>query len=203
MHEPPKADVCSPARLFRVLASAQPRWPVDYRPPGLERFRLEARGLSACEAAHLFDELDRLHTDKRAVIETLDLIALALLADGRQAFASGEEVGALPSYVVNALAMALRDALRVCSPLYRSTDDSAWDRVLREGAAKGANAMVSLALGNCIDEGFSRFTPRPDRFFGVPTIAVTDGQWMAFRAARWFVDSITTKAKPPPMPRRK
>lgn len=200
MHEPPNAATCTPARLFRVLTSGQPRWPLSYRPPGLERFALEARGLSACEAADLFDELDRLERDKRAALLTLDLIALTLLADGRRAFSSPDEVAGLPSHVVTSLGLAVFDALRVCGPLYRSTNDAAWERVLRQGAKE--NPWTASVIGACVDDGPSLIIGRPDRYWGKPVIEITDGQWMAFRASRWFIESITPKPQPKPRTRR-
>lgn len=199
MHEPPAASVCPPARLFRILTSGQPRWPLSYQPPGLERFALEARGLSSCESARHFDEMDRLTREKRAVVSTLDLIAMALLADGRQAFTSADQVGALPSRVVDSLGLAVLRALAVCSPLYRATNDAAWERVLRAGAAE--NWRVALALGGCVDEGPTRLAERPDRYWGRPLIEITDGQWMAYRASRWFLRQLTEKASAPPIPR--
>ncbi len=199
MHEPPAASVCSPAHLYRVLTSGQPRWPLTYQPPGLERFKLEARGLSSCEAGHVFDELDRLEKGVRATAQMLDLVALTLLADGRPAFTSSEQVGGLPTHIVEALGRAVYEALSVCAPLYRSTNDVAWERVLREGAR--ANWRIALALGGSIDEGATRWIDRPDRFWGRPLIEITDGQWMAYRASRWFVDQLPKPQPLPPMRR--
>jgi hypothetical protein len=196
VREPPAASVCSAARLFRVLSSRQPRWPVDFRPPGLERFRLEARGLSAHEADDLFDDFDNYERDKRLALTSPELVAVALLANGQRAFRSAEEVGELPSAVLDPLAAAVHRALAICSPLYGRSTRAAWDAVLRAGAAQTA---VTSALGGCVGEAGSE---RPDLYFGMPLCELTDGQWMAYRAARAHVDSLRPKAAPP-VPRKR
>jgi hypothetical protein len=188
VREPPKASVCSAARLFRILSSRQPRWPIDFKPPGLEHFRLEARGLSAHEADDIFDELERHERDKGVALVSLELVAVALLADGERAFRSTDEVGALPSSVVDPLAASVHRALAICSPLWGRARWAAWGPVLRAGAVQ--SDAIAGALGGCVGEAGA---DRPDRYFGVPICELTDGQWMAYRVARQHVDSLRPK----------
>lgn len=129
----------------------------------------------------------------------MELIALSLLANGRQAFASADDVADLPDHVVLELGNALHGALRIVSPLYGRANSDAWGAVLRAGAA--ASQSIAIPLGGSRDDGPHRTAPRPDRYFGKPLIALTDGQWMAYRAAASYLDDITPKPKA--LPRRR
>lgn len=182
-----------------MLASPVPSWPVRFRAPGFERFRFEARGLSSLAVDAVTDALADTSESARGARIALDLAVLSLHVDGVPAFANAEALGSLPVTLANALVNATHDALEVCSPLYGRSDGGAWHRVLTDGA-RAAMDVVS-ALGGCVDDGPERTTERPDRYFGVPLCALTDGQWMAYRAAREVLEGLRARSRPMAKPR--
>ena len=124
------------------------------------------------------------------------LISKALVLDEPSypsAFASPDEVGSLDDHEIRELAGAVDWALSRIGPTYARSDTAAWKDVLRRGARN--NLAEAYSLGGCVDISMgptSRYTiARPDRYFGVPLVELTDGHWMAYRAARevWEEDS--------------
>lgn len=132
----------------------------------------------------------------------LEVLVLSLWAGDAPAFGSVEEAGALLTGDADALCAEVFDALAVVSPTYARSDVSAWERVLHTGAADPTNVFEALLLGGCIEHGWGGLTPRPDLYFGCPLAALTDGQLMAYRAARAVVSDLTSSAgkgaAPPP-----
>lgn len=192
MVKPPR-DV--PAeRLFRLLLGApRPALPISHRVRGLEDVPLEVRALRPLEEAALYDVVSALeHEESRPRALVAEVVAAALWTPRGPAFSSGEGVGALYDDEADELAAAVLSTLDVISPSYRTADAKAWDDVLAEGARAPANISPALALGGCVEVGW-RATPRPDLYFGLPLRELTDGQWMAFRAARAFVQTLEKK----------
>jgi hypothetical protein len=126
-----------------------------------------------------------------------ELISRALLTDDGPAFATAADVGVLMDFEAMALARDVRAVLDVISPTYARCDVGEWAAALKQGANAGLNWAETLALGGCVDVayGFSsgRLIERPDRYFGVPLADMTDGQWMAYRAALDIVEGLRKK----------
>lgn len=128
-----------------------------------------------------------------------ELLARAVVLEcGRQAFRNGFE---LASLLNEREAVALEDdatrALAIVSPVYSAIDVSAWNRVLVTGASHARNLHTAISLGRCVDVSYGarcrEVLPRPDRFFGVEHAELTDGQWLAFRAARAVVTKMESQ----------
>jgi hypothetical protein len=79
-------------------------------------------------------------------------------------------------------------ALSQCSPLYAVSDATQWHAVLKNGAMHHRNYTMAARVASCVDVvgGFQKAYrhQRPDRWFGLPTCELTDGQLMAYDAAR-------------------
>ena len=113
------------------------------------------------------------------------LTVRALWTSAGPAFATVEQLGALPGDEAAALAQDLFRALSICSPTFTWSDWQAWEAALRRGAEHPSNLSEALAAGACCDQGaFGGSAPRPDRYYGLPVADLTDGQTMAYRAAR-------------------
>lgn len=173
-------------RLFRLLlARPYAVTPIVYRIRGAEHIPLRVRALSASDEMAIAD-VGEARPNTRASACASELVRRALLAPGGPAFASAEEVDQMPIESVLSLAKAVREALNIISPTYALAEVALWDARLKEGAR--ANWSEAIALGGCSDIAFGfksgRLTERPDRYFGLPLADMTDGQWMAYRAAR-------------------
>jgi len=70
----------------------------------------------------------------------------------------------------------------VVSPTYNRSDSAAWGERLRAGASHDSNMAETLLLGQAFD--WTGGGEQPDRYFGAPLADLTDGQLMAYRAAR-------------------
>lgn len=163
---------------------------IAYRVPGLDGVALEVRALRPLEEAAAYDAVTALEPEEarpRALVA--EVVAAALWTPKGRAFKNGEGVGALHEAEADELAAAVLSSLDVISPSYRTADAGAWAARLLEGAKTPSNMSVALALGGCVEVGY-RATPRPDLYFGLPLRELTDGQWMAYRAARKFVQGL-------------
>jgi hypothetical protein len=191
MHGAPPKGI-APARLFRLLlGTPRPHYPLTWRAdaaPDIPLHVVALRGLdveAALEAARAAspggDHIERF---------TLEVVALSLHTPDGRAFRSVEEAGALPEDEGRALVAAVLGALAIVSPTFARSDSAAWGRALVEGARTGANINAALALGSCVEHGWGAVTPRPDIFFGLPIVDLTDGQLMAFHAAREVVKGL-------------
>lgn len=187
----------APARLFRLLLQ-RPRAvaPLARRITGAEHVALRVRAISSLDEAAIADAAESAGPNggSRASAE---IIARALLTDDGPAFASASDVGVLMDFEAMALARDVRAVLDVISPTYVRSDVGAWAAVLKQGANAAMNWAETLAIGGCVDYalGFSmgRMTERPDRYFGLPLAEMTDGQWMAYRAALDVVEGLKKK----------
>lgn len=173
----------TPERLFRLLLrTPRPALPIAYRVPGAEHIPLDVRALRPLEEAALIDTVAAQPEAARAGAFAAQLVAATLWTPKGLAFPSAEAVGQLYSDEADALASAVLAALEVVSPSYRSGDEEAWRLWLGQGARHISNLALTFRLGGCVEVGW-RASPRPDWFFGMPIGDLTDGQWMAFRAA--------------------
>lgn len=176
----PPPDV-SPPRLFRLLASrARAEQPIAFRFAGVEHAPLVVRAPLASELA---SALDAAPPDAFAAA----LVAVSLYDGNERVFASAADVLELPDVELPALTHDVVSALARVAPFYGRCDEEAWHRALVAGARHRSNATAFRALAGSVDLvlGAKRpiFIERPDRYFGVPLADLTDGQWMAFRAA--------------------
>jgi hypothetical protein len=188
---------CPPERLFRMLVRRpRPTAPLLVTLPGLEGFPLHVRALGGLEMADASDGSQG-PAERVAVRLAAELIARAVVDSRGQPIGSVEDVGCLGDEDVLRLGRATKAALDVISPTYGRSDFTAWARRLKQGAKHSTNIAEALALGGCVElalgYGVGRATERPDRYFGVPLADMTDGQWMAYRAAREVYQEWTAK----------
>lgn len=166
-------DGIEPAALFRRLCQApRAQIEIDFRFNFIDDLQLYVRALTALEFA------DALNAGPSA------LIAASLFTADGPAFSCAQEADLLTELEEAEALTAVLDGLGECSPMYSTCDTLNWSSVLKKGADHGSNVSLTHSLGGCVDAGFERYVERPDRFFGVPLMCITDGQWMAYRAAR-------------------
>lgn len=186
----PPSDV-KPEVLFRWL-SKQPRIrrPLTYRIKGAEQIELSVESMSSSELAFLLDDAK----DKPSAI-----VCASLLADGTRAFNSPEEIFRLHKEEVAMLYGEVADILSRISPMYTSSDTAAWKRVLKKGAMHPSNMGIVLAMSECVDIVVGAQTTiqvgRPDRYYGIPQMKMSDGQRMAFAAAKELLDEHREQSK--------
>jgi hypothetical protein len=176
-----------PARLFRLLLQ-RPRATASLDVPGFG-VMLEVRAISAAEEAEIAESVDGLDRERVVVRAAAELLMRAVWSDGAPAFSSMSDVDGLYPHEVLAMARATRASLDAISPTYSGRFDvTAWRHALIRGAKDASNITLAMALGGCVDVTYGyavRHTiERPDRYFGVPIADLTDGQLMAYRAAR-------------------
>lgn len=177
MDPPPGVE---PAELFLLLLRRpRPWWPTDVVPDG----RVVA--LTATERACIEAAATRLPPGAPALYRARHEVALCLHDATGPVFASADEAGDLTPPALARLVEAVNGGLAVCCPEYGYCPALVWHMRLLEGAR--AMPMLATALGGCVDEGYRRYHERPDRWFGVPQAELTDGQWMAYRAARAYL----------------
>jgi hypothetical protein len=193
---PPPAGV-APAKLFRLLLRRpRPEIAIAHRIRGVEHIPLRVRSLSSADDSDIAEAGEGWGDAAGSAIAG-EFVARALLTNDGPAFASAAEVGALDTHEAMRLALAVKAALDIISPSYTRHDVAAWGKALKDGAKDVRNLTDAIALGGCVDYalGFStgRVVERPDRYFGLPLAEMTDGQWMAYRAARALVQEMNNK----------
>ncbi len=172
-----------------MLATPRASTPISCRIRGAEHLNLTVVAVTSAEEAEAMSVLDSSESQdvgrsdaKRALIQ------LTVHLDGSKAFADLSAVGRLSEPEFDDLYEDVELALADISPSYGRSNSAEWIRVLETGASHHSNLIVASRLSSCVDisygYGIKYTNPRPDRFFGVPTHALTDGQWMAFDAAR-------------------
>lgn len=153
---------------------------------------LSVRGLTALEDAAAGDVDPTLPEEVRRSEVARRLIASWLLAGGRPAFASAEEVAELTEPEVFGLWRAARAASDIVSPQYRTAHRDAWHDALTAGAKHRTNIALTNTIGFSTDLvvglGGAVCVSAPDRYFGVPYAELTDGQLMAYEAAKKVLD---------------
>ena len=183
----PPTDI-SPERLFRLLltsprASSPVDLPVDWADGGAFRVYAlrpddEAAVQEAAERGGANYALRREHAQA-------EMVALSLWVDGERAFPGAVGLmSALDALDARLVVSAVVGVLARISPLYRATDSTAWLNVLQRGADHNDNRTQAHALACCVDGDIRHGPPRPWLYWGCAARELTDGQWMAFRAAR-------------------
>ena len=186
MKLPPEAD--APV-LFRELSSS-PRITrdLDYKIKGAEDVELAVRALSSHE---FYTATDRA---KSSAFRPAYIVTASLLADGEKAFSEPEDIFGLAQEEVSALFAAVAVALAKISPLYSLIDYPVWNSKLQEGALHSSNLSTALAMSECVDivagPSSTIVVPRPERYYGLPVSKLSDGQRMAFNAARKSIDDF-------------
>jgi len=195
MRGEPPADV-APARLFRLLIrTPRPTWPVNYEIPGVEHGPLHVRGLRGLEEADAVDTAESFESlEVRYSRLRSHRIYLALCAEEGLVFRSADEPLLLAPREFDALSRAVEDALLRVSPTYARSHFTTWMKRLEEGAGAPANIAITMSLGRCIEVGLGHAAERPDLYFGIPLCDLTDGQWMAYRAACAVAGRIAKKS---------
>lgn len=92
------------------------------------------------------------------------------------------------SSMVERMWLDVARALEVVSPVFGRCDRDEWRRALDVGARHISNEglMRGIAASRLVLPMLTKkplYEPRPDIFFGLPTQALTDGQWMAYETA--------------------
>jgi hypothetical protein len=179
----PPGDV-APARLFRWLLKT-PRPSISIGPVVGIDAPLRVVGLRSDEVEEVFAEASDPIEVVRVSRRIAGLIALAVRVGDAPLFEAADDVRALYPETFAALAQAVAAGLAVVSPIYGRS--APWDDVLRRGAQDPSNVVAYAAIRSCHDVAIGSravWLPRPERYFDLPLHAMTDGQWMAFRAAR-------------------
>jgi hypothetical protein len=190
----PPTDV-PPERLFRLLLGRpRPVLPIAFRFPWAPDVALAVRGLTALEDASAGDVDPDLPEAVRRSEVTRRLIASWLLADGRPAL-SPEDVGDIDEGEADALLGAILPAARIVSPQYRTADTEAWGEALKKGAKHPSNralaGLVAFSAEVVAGFGVTAQISAPDRYFGIPYADLTDGQIMAYQAAKKLADETS------------
>lgn len=163
--------------------------PLRYRVRGAESFALRVvalRGDEAADALAMGDDIEA--GDVRASSILCGLAAACVYVGEAPAFGSASDVRRLSSGEVSELCAEVHQALGRCSPLYALSDARKWHAVLALGAGHDSNRANAARVASSIDVvgGFQKAYrhQRPDRWFGLATCELTDGQLMAYDAAR-------------------
>jgi hypothetical protein len=176
----PPEKIAPDALFRRLIRTPRPEAPLPFRFRNLEHEPLSVVALTSTELA----EADSLEGDAAG----LWLIAHSLRAGGHLLFDDPEVLLDLPHTETDALLAAVNVAFHGICPRYGRSDWFAWRDKLRIGAQHASNETVATMLGDSYDAvtvgKFNRVLDRPDRFFGVAPVELTDGQLMAFRVAR-------------------
>lgn len=183
----PPRDV-QPARLFRLLLRRpRPVLPIAFRFAWAADMELAVRGLTALEDATAGDVDPDMPAEVRHSEVARRLISAWLLVDGAPAL-SAEDVAALTEAEAGALWRAVRAAAAIVSPQYRTADVDAWTTALEAGAKHPSNravaSIVHFSTELVIGMGGGANVSAPDRYFGIPYADLTDGQIMAYQAAK-------------------
>ena len=177
-----------PERLFRLLIGRpRPVLPIAYRFPGIS-VPLSVRGLRGAELHEATDAAGDLDVEAiRSDATAAGIIAASLLAQGEPVFASAGDVLDLDESTFYGVRNAVLDALGIVSPIYSVSPHGLWLERLAKGAQHSSNHATASAMVSAHDVLLGAkafFIERPHQFFGMPLADLTDGQLMAFRAAR-------------------
>ena len=183
MIKPP--DGISSSRLFRMqLGVPRPLLAIEYRIPGIEHIDLFVRGLRSIEEAEAFDSAAITDVeDAKVSAGTSTLIAKSLCNEhGGLLFHDNNGPMSLLEDEFIDLLRAVSGCLDVISPTYLRSDIEKWGARLLEGASVVSNIRESIKMSYCVDHSDKYMVLRPDRYFGIDPIDLTDGQMMAFYA---------------------
>jgi hypothetical protein len=170
-------------RLFRILCQTpRPSLPIDLS--RLTSAPLQVVALRPDEEAEAFDAADAAGESQKDA-RLLELCVRSLQSGRSRVFRSADVLQT--SVDETDLAHIVErwwGGFCVVSPSRRYCDWDAWREYLRSGAEHPAAYSFAERLALSVDESVKRGIPRPDRFYGMPLNRLTDGQWLAFRAAR-------------------
>ncbi len=194
MAAPPK-DI-TPARLFRLLCGApRPRLPLSLRLDVDPDCQLYVCGLRGHEESAAVDAAEGIEPEESRISRILsELIVMSLHTDDGPVFRSVDDMGGLELPEFGALVVEVSARLSVVSPFFarRSEDEATqWDNVLEQGARHPSNVNDMVLMAQAVEHGYGRLTPRPDIYWGIPLCQLTDGQLMAYRAARTVYGKLT------------
>ena len=195
--EPPRH--IAPAKLFRLLLRRpRPSIEIAHRFAGAEHVRLYVRALRSCDIGDAYDAAEHMPAEVQGSRTMLELVARALVTEtSAPVFSCGLELAdLLDEREAHSLSLDVYHALGCIGPTYARSDAASWHRALVTGARDAVNLHDAYVLGRCVDTalgaGLKQITHRPDRYFGCAMADMTDGQWMAFRAARSVVEDAST-----------
>lgn len=144
------------------------------------------RSLTPLEEGTIHDEATLKPEPVRADWLRCAFVAAAVRdPQGRRLWADGDAMAAaLPEDLADAVAGKVMAVALSLGPSRLFSDYAAWDRAIRDGANHDSNAAFAVPLGQCVG---ANGAPRPDRYWGLSLCQITEGQWIAFRAARAMV----------------
>jgi len=167
-----------------MLQTPRASQPVALPLPGISHGMFTVRALTPLEDAETIDRAWASPEGERIGRLEEGLICACLYEGDRRAFDGGLQLADLLDELEFARVRAVvLPALYCVSPSYRRSDAAAWFAQLCIGAAHWSNQQLAVPLAQCVDSGYRGTWPRPERYFGGTVADLTDGQWMAFRAA--------------------
>lgn len=165
-----------PAQRFRRWSRIpRPQEPIALRLTVAPEIALHVVAPSAPEAAALDGDAD--------------IIAAVLHAGRGRVFASGADVEQLDGAEFDRLRRAVFVALDACAPVLSLQTQ----RELRAGAsANGSIAWLMFLSADTVigAMGAVATIERPERYYGVPTCQITDGQLMCYSAAVEYLQEL-------------
>lgn len=184
----PPTDV-TPARLFRLMLRRPRPWlSVDLSIAGIDRgFSCVAPTLR--EWSEIWDSAEHLPAAERAEWRRMALVVCSLQHDGVQALSDVETLAdQATAHEVRTARNVVSRALSVIAPQRGLSNSDAWINRLAEGCTAPENERRAFGLALSFDSGVSHAVPRLDRFFGASPDDLTEGQWLAYLAARKAFD---------------
>ncbi len=184
----PPSDI-APERLWRMLIQRQrASMPLKFRVRGAEHFALCAVALTGLEAADALAESDDVDLSIAGTVRVSGVIAAVVHCNGKRAFRSVEQVGLLSETEASQLGIEVYAAISTISPIIQLIDAPKWKQRLANGARHRSNMATAARVASCVTPiaGFKDVVreAHPDKWFGLPVCELTDGQLLAFDAAR-------------------
>jgi hypothetical protein len=176
----------SPARLFRLLLRRPRPWlAIDLSVAG-HSVGFSVQALSVAEVGDVLDAVEDGRPEMRSDIVSTELAARCLRLNGEPCFENAAAMrSVLESDEAERVIEAVGMALATIGPRFPPCSFDRWLHHVKEGASHHENIMRAHMLAGCVDSGWRTEASRPERFFDVRTPdELTDGQWLAFRAAR-------------------
>lgn len=140
------------------------------------------------EEALIFDRVPE--SESKAIRGSLllaEMAALSLHQDGARVFPDADSLlDALDDNEADHVTESVYVRLCQVAPTSRRSNYGMWRDALRNGAMDASNALLAESLATSVRGELGRAAiPCPERFFDVPRHRLTEGQWWAYRAARW------------------
>jgi len=171
----------APEVLFRRFVVPKPRLRLDFRFKSFQHPALWVEALTTTEIVAAIEGC----SESEALV---NIIPRSLTAGGEFVFGDVDELLDLPDPEVDALIIGFGKAFREICPISYQSDWHEWLSELKKGAQHHTNERATVLLGQCYEAATFgnrvRILDRPDRYFGVQMHRLTDGQMMAYRAAR-------------------